>query len=84
MAKKPKKPKPAKCEGRFKHKIDGHALTGEKWGGKWVLSCPSFPEVERHSGGADASPALEEFTQRALGLYRGENVRVPTATEEVK
>ena len=70
---KAKKPKP---EGKFRLVIGGHTLAGTKHNGAWTLSCLSWPELaEQHSGVADASAAIEEFTARATGTYREENVQ---------
>ena len=60
--------KTLKPEATLKLTINGKAFAGERWGGRWVLHCPAYPDiVERYGGGADASPALDEFTRRAAG-----------------
>lgn len=61
MARKTHKP-----EATFGMTVNGHRLTGERWSGRWVLTCKSFPDVAaRHQDAADASAAIEEFVRRA-------------------
>lgn len=47
--------------------INGHMLSGKMVGGRWVWTCPSWPDLAGlHSGKTDAAPMVEEFTGRAM------------------
>ena len=46
--------------------VNGHTLTGAKFGGRWHFVCNSWPELaEQHDGTWDASELLDEFEKRA-------------------
>lgn len=65
MAKGKAKLKP---EANYRLVINGHELSGVKYGGRWTFACGSWPDlVDAHNGCADASDIIEAFTRRALG-----------------
>lgn len=69
-----------KPEAKLNLLVNNRRLIGERWHGKWVLACSDYPDIsDRHNGCADASLAIEEFTDRALG--KPEPVTVETLTE---
>lgn len=58
---------PNRAEGRMVFSVNGVHLVGEKLGGRWSFTCPTFPDLEtRFRGVADTIAATSEFMARAL------------------
>jgi hypothetical protein len=68
-----------KPEARIRLTLNSHLLQGERWGGKWVLICPDWPDIaERYAGVEDATGAIAEFEKRATGV--GESTQTNKGT----
>ncbi len=58
---------PKKFESLLTLTVNAHTLTGKKSRGKWLFTCPSFPELEAiHKGAASAEGCIGDFTRLAL------------------
>lgn len=56
-----------RSDERYEVVIANHRLTGERRGGRWYFSCPSFPELaKRHDGDADTTHCTIDFQRLAL------------------
>jgi hypothetical protein len=54
-------------EGSLSMSVNGHALTGQRVGGKWKFSCPSWPDLaEKHAGAAGTADVVGDFMARVL------------------
>jgi hypothetical protein len=52
---------------RFMLAVNGHELHGVRVDGKWVVTCHSWPDIQRdHSGKESMAEATEAFMARAL------------------
>ena len=66
--KKPKAAAPVTAPESVMHMaVNGHELSGEKRGGKWTFTCPSWPDLAEKWAGADEfSSILGDYMARAL------------------
>jgi hypothetical protein len=58
-------------EAQIHTTINGHTLTGIRFGGRWSFVCNSWPDLAaNYDGTSDATACLDEFERRATSGQR--------------